>query len=246
MTDSNDDHEQLEASEIDEAAAAFEALRRAIEKLARDTGGEMVVIRKGVEAAFEQFEKFQQPLDYSEDLGQIMENQVVLAEHLAAIEKSPALKNGPEHYARMFDSVAERISANVGRVIEDRGRILQGASSDIEGYVRGARQRRQQDRWLLGAAMGGIIMGAVFLALGPRLLPGSVDAIIAATVMNADRWEAGISLMRSGSPGSWRSLMAANDLVRENQEELTVCVEAAAKTKKQQRCTITVEPRSEQ
>jgi hypothetical protein len=159
MTDSNDDQGQREASEIDEAAEAFEALRRVIEKLARDTGGEMVVIRKGVEAAFEQFEKFQQPVDYSEDLGQIMQNQVVLAEHLAAIEKSPALKNGPEHYARMLESVAERISANVGRVIEDRGRILQGASSDIEGYVRGARQRQTQDRWLLGAVVAGIIMG---------------------------------------------------------------------------------------
>jgi hypothetical protein len=63
--------------------------------------------------------------------------------------------------------------------------------------------------------------------------------------MNADRWEAGISLMRSGSPGSWRSLMAANDLVRENQEELTACAQAAAKTSKQQRCTITVKPRAD-
>jgi hypothetical protein len=246
MSDRHEEQKLPEVGEIDEAAEAFDALRRAIEKLARDTGGEMVVIRKGVEAAFEQFEKFQQPVDYSEDLGQIIQNQFVLAEHLAAIEKSPALKNGPEHYARMLENVAERISANVGRVIEDRGRILQGASSDIEGYVRGARQRRDQDRWVLGALVAGIIMGGVFLALGPRLLPGSIDATVAATVMNADRWEAGISLMRSGSPASWRSLMAANDLVRENQEELTACAEAAAKTKKQQRCMITVEPRSEQ
>ncbi len=63
---------------------------------------------------------------------------------------------------------------------------------------------------------------------------------VASTAMNADRWSAGISLMQSGSPGGWRNLMAANDLVRDNQEALTACSETAAKAKKEQRCTVTV------
>jgi hypothetical protein len=47
MTDSHEDQEPREPSEIDEAAQASDALRRAIEKLSRDIGGEMVDIRKG-------------------------------------------------------------------------------------------------------------------------------------------------------------------------------------------------------
>ncbi|WP_313903576.1 DUF6118 family protein [Rhizobium laguerreae] len=58
--------------------------------------------------------------------------------------------------------------------------------------------------------------------------------------MNADYWNAGISLMQSGSPGRWRSLMAANDIARDNHAALTACAEAAAKAKKDQSCTITV------
>jgi hypothetical protein len=240
MTDSSDYPEQQEPAEIDEAAQAFEALRRTLEKLARDVGGEMVVIRKGVKAAFDQFEKFQQPTDYSEDLGQIVQNQVVLAEHLAAIEKSPALKNGPDHYARVLENVAERISANVGRMIESKSRDLERVSSNLGEYVNGARDRRSQDRWLSGVGMGGLVLGILLTLFAPQVLPGSVDAAVASTVMNADRWNAGISLMQSASPEGWRSIADASILVRINQEALTTCAEAAAKTKKAESCMITL------
>ncbi|BCH68448.1 hypothetical protein RvVAT039_pl12810 (plasmid) [Agrobacterium vitis] len=240
MTDSSDYPEQQEPAEIDEAAQAFEALRRTLEKLARDVGGEMVVIRKGVEAAFDRQEKFQQPADYSEDLGQIVQNQIVLAEHLAAIEKSPALKNGPDHYARVLENVAERISANVSRMIESRSRDLDRVSSNLDGYVNGARDRRLQDRWLSGAGVGGLLLGILLTLFAPRVLPGSIDAVVASTAMNADHWNAGISLMQSGSPTGWHGLMVANNLFRDNQEALNACSEAAVRAKKDQRCTITV------
>nr|WP_277914635.1 DUF6118 family protein [Polymorphum gilvum] len=46
--------------------------------------------------------------------------------------------------------------------------------------------------------------------------------------------------MQSGSPGGWRGVVDASNLVRANQEALTVCAETAAKAKKDQRCTINV------
>lgn len=63
---------------------------------------------------------------------------------------------------------------------------------------------------------------------------------VASTAMNADRWDAGISLMQSGSPQGWHGLMVANNLVRDNQEALNACSEAVAKAKKELRCTINV------
>ncbi len=240
MTESSEYQEPQEPAEIDEAAQAFDALRRTVEKLARDVGGEMVVIRKGVEAAFDQFEKFQQPADYSEDLGQIVQQLAIVAEHLQTVEESPALKNGPEHYARMLEAVADRISANVGRMIESRSRDLERVSSNLDGYVRSARERRSQDWWVLGASAGGLMLGILLTLFSPRVLPGSLDAAVASIAMNADRWNAGIALMQSASPAGWRSLVDASNLVRTNQEALTACDEAAVKTKKEQRCTITV------
>ena len=240
MTDTNDDPERSMPSEIDEATEAFEALRRTLEKLARDLGGEMVVIRKGVEAAFERFETFQQPTDHSVDIGQMVESLVLVAQHLTAIQKSPALRNGPEHYARVIETAAERISANAVRTLENRERGLQRVEGEIREIISGVRDRRTQERWLLGALAVGIVMGGVFLALGPRLLPGSIDKAVAATVMNADRWDAGIALMQSASPEGWRGIAGASALVRANQQALETCTEAAAKAKSEQRCTITV------
>src|SRR5690606_28687931 len=50
--------------DADDPAVAFEALRRTIEAQGKQLGAEMTVIRRGVEAAFDQFERFQQPTDY--------------------------------------------------------------------------------------------------------------------------------------------------------------------------------------
>ena len=63
---------------------------------------------------------------------------------------------------------------------------------------------------------------------------------MAAVIMKADRWNAGIALMQAGSPSGWRGVAAASDLVRVNQEALAACREAAEKAKKEQRCMITV------
>jgi len=71
-------------------------------------------------------------------------------------------------------------------------------------------------------------------------LPFGGDSAVAAVIMNANRWNAGIALMQAGSPDGWRGLADASSLVRVNQEALAACREAAAKAKKEQRCTITV------
>lgn len=56
MTDESEGTEPDEQDAGSDPAQAFDTLRRSVEKLTRDVGGEMTVIRKGVEAAFEEFE----------------------------------------------------------------------------------------------------------------------------------------------------------------------------------------------
>jgi hypothetical protein len=69
-----------------------------------------------------------------------------------------------------------------------------------------------------------LYLGVLLTLFAPRVLPGPVDIAVAATAMNADHRNAGIALMKSGSPGGWNSLISANDIVRDNRPMLTaVC-----------------------
>ncbi|WP_189638011.1 DUF6118 family protein [Rhizobium sp. R693] len=240
MSGQGDGYETEDERDAGDPAQAFDALRRTVEKLVREVGGEMTVIRKGVEAVFETFETFQQPSDYGPDLGRIVKQLQTVAEHLEAVEKSPALRNGADHYARAIEAAGSRVSDNVGRMIETRGRELQHVSAVLEGYIKSARDRRTQDWGMLGTAVAGLMLGVLLTLFAPRLLPGSVDISVASTVMNADRWNAGIALMQSKDPRDWQNLVDASNLVRANQEALAACAEAAARAKNDQRCTISV------
>lgn len=93
---------------------------------------------------------------------------------------------------------------------------------------------------MLGTGVAGLMLGVLLTLIAPRVLPGSVDMGVAAAVMNADRWSAGIALMRSKDPRGWQNLVDASNLVRANHEVLTACAEAAVMAKKNQRCTINV------
>ncbi|MBN9034287.1 MAG: hypothetical protein J0I23_31415, partial [Rhizobiales bacterium] len=184
--------------------------------------------------------KFQQPPDYGPELGRIVKQVAVVGQALEALQKLPALRNGPDHYARALESAGDRVSENAGRTIEARGQVLERVTGDLREFVRTARLRREQDWWVWGAGAAGLVAGVLLTLFLPRVLPGSVDMAVAATAMNADRWNAGTALMQSGSPGGWRSIVDASNLVRANTDALTRCAEAAAKAKKDQSCTVTV------
>ena len=82
------------------------------------------------------------------------------------------------------------------------------------------------------------------LVLSPYLASaffwGSWQTGMAATVMNANRWDAGVALMQAGNPDEWNNAVNAWNLVRDNQKEIAACSEEAGKTRKNQRCTIII------
>lgn len=238
-----DDSERFEPQDLDSAgdpAQAFEALRRAVEKLTRDVGGEMTVIRRGMEAAFDQFERFQQPADYGPDLGRIVQQLAHVGESLEAVEQSPVLRNGPEHYAGALERAGESLVHGAAQHIGRQAADLERTANNLARHVAGARERHIQDRWLWGVGAAGLVAGVLLTLFAPRLLPGSVDMAVASTAMNATRWNARVALMQSGDPKGWRGVADASNLVRANTDALTACAEAAAKAKKDQSCTISV------
>ena len=303
--------QEMDDDDLSDPVAAFDALRLAVETHDAEMGLEMANVRKGFETACDQLKQFQQSIDYGADLGRIVKQLAEVSERLGAIEQTPVLRQGAEHYARalsadlgrmvkQFAEVSQRLeaieqtpvlrqgaepypralSADLGRVMKQLAEVSQrlGAieqtpvvrPADLlersdEGLVldacrrieqhadnlqrltgdfarHGGSVRDRQDWWLGGAGTAGLVLGVLSTLFLPGVLPGSVDAAVAAMVMRADRWHAGGALMESASPGDWRSIVEATKLVRANKEALSPCIDVAAKAKREQKCTITVAP----
>lgn len=241
MTDDNrEGFEPEDDSQAGDPAQAFDALRRTIETQGAQLGAEMTVIRKGVEAAFDQFEKFQQPPDYGPDLGRVVQHLAHVGERLEAVEQSPILRNGPEHYARALERSGESLVRTAAQQLENESRDLQRMNRDLAGHVASACERHIQNRRLWVAGAVGIVAGILLVLLLPRILPFSIDSHAAALVMGVDRWNAGIEMMQAGDLPSYQALADASTLVRDNAEALRECAEAARTAGEDQQCTITV------
>lgn len=244
MSELDDDRDEFlpEASADDagDPAVAFDALRQAVEGLAGDLTREMTTIRKGVEAAFEEFDRQGPPQDYKPELAQLVQQLAHVGERLQGVEQSPILKRGAEHYAAALERSGEGLVRTAAEQFERQASDFERAGRVLSLHVASARVRHVQNRFLWIVGGGGLVLGILLTLFAPRVLPGSVDMAVAATAMNADRWNAGISLMRSGSPREWNNLVSASDLVRDNRAALTACAEAATTAKQDQRCTITV------
>ncbi len=241
MTD--DDREEFEPAAPEDAGdptAAFEALRRTVESQAAQLGAEMTVIRRGVEAAFDQFEKFQQPTDYGPDLGRVVQYLAHVGERLEALEQSPVLRNGPEHYARALERSGESLVRTAAQQFENESRDFQRVARELNEHVAGARERNVQNRllWIIGTA--GTLAGIVLTLFLPAMLPGSVAPRVASFVMAERPWQAGMSLMEFANAEAWNRVVAAEQLIEANAAEVAACRKTAGSTGKAQSCTITV------
>ena len=96
MTEMDDDREEFgpgaSADDAGDPAAAFDALRETLENLAADLKREMTTIRKGVEAAFEEFDRHGPPQDYKPELAQIVQQLAHVGERVHGVEQSPILR----------------------------------------------------------------------------------------------------------------------------------------------------------
>ena len=242
MTDDDREGFEPEASADDagDPAAAFEALRRTIEKQGGQIGAEMTIIRRGVEAAFDKFEKYRQPPDYGPDLGKIIKFLAVVENRLEAVEQSPILRNGAEHYARALERSGESLVRTAAQQLEGKGRDLEREAQNLAAYTKSAYDRRSQDLRMWMAGLAGLAVGVFLILLLPRILPFAADTHVAAMVMGEDRWNAGVTMMQTADPGRWRGVVDAWQLARDNAEAIGHCVEAARTAGADQQCTITV------
>ncbi|OYV54553.1 MAG: hypothetical protein B7Z71_13590, partial [Acidocella sp. 21-58-7] len=205
-------------------AQAFEALR-----------AEVAALRQAIDAAAER-----QAPDYSPDLGRITQAVNGVIDGLEAIEAHPAVRMTPDQFgqaiARTGRELMNEVAQKYDRARQDAERERHQLASMI-GTLRG---RRDQVFWLSAVFIGTFVftMFASPVLLGE--LPFGWNTNAAATVMQADRWDAGRALMQAASPQGWQDLVAASALVRANQDTIAACQQAAENAGKNERCTIII------
>lgn len=210
-------------------------------KAFEDLRAEVSVLRKAVETLPAAI-RDNRPPDYAQDLAVIGKGLDEIGGQLETIQKFPALRMTPEQQGQ---SIAQGGRAMINEAAEALRRAAQSAEherSNLIYLVGNFRSKQDQRQWLAIAAVIGLAVGFVSFPFLIRAFPFGIPAGIAATIMNANEWDAGIALMKSTNPDGWGQLTSDANLVSANRDKITACRAAATKSKKEERCTISVQP----
>jgi hypothetical protein len=186
--------------------------------------------------------KKSRPADTTETLGAIAKRLEIIGNFMAAIEQHPAIRTTPAQYHQVIAAAGEGLITKSVRELDDAKAAAAAERRELAAMIGTMRGKWKQVEWLCWTGSAAFILGLLISPLFSRLLPFGWDGHIAALIMNADadRWGAGTSLMQAGNPDAWRGLMNDFNLVKSNQEAIGACVGAAAKSKKEQHCSIVV------
>jgi hypothetical protein len=141
-------------------------------------------------------------------------------------------------------AIANAGSGLIREAVQKFDRATQDADRErynLANMIGTARSKADQRFWLTIAVSIGLFVGFGVFPVVMRAMPFGLDSATAAVIMRANKWDAGMALMKTGNPDGWERLAADADLVSANREKITVCRDAAAKTKKEQHCAITVQ-----
>ncbi len=244
MTELDDDRDEFgpdaSAEDAGDPAAAFDALRETVESLAGDLTREMTTIRKGVEAAFEEFDRQGPAQDYKPELAQIVQQLAHVGERLQGVEQSPILRQGAQHYAAALERSGEGLVRTAVQQLERQASDLERISNVLASHNRQAFHRKDQDFRMWMAGLFGLFVGIFMILLLPRFLPFSVDSRVASLVMGNDRINAAYAMINSVDPVGVKKLQWGGQFYEAGGGEVSACLEKARQTGKDQKCTITV------
>jgi len=221
-------------------AEAFDALRRAVEAQGAQIGAELSFIRLGVQAVFEHLENAEPALDYRPEIGKIVKELGTVGARLQAVEEAPALRQGPEHYARQMAQAGSSIVRDAAQKLDGCASDFHRATASLSAHMNSARAYDRQNIWLAGSVVFGIVLGVLATLYLPRVLPGSVAPWVASTAMAQSPAEAGKSLLRRADPAGWQNMLFGAWLYGFNREVLETCYDVMKETGKPQECSVTL------
>lgn len=216
--------EEQEHDGAGDPAQAFEALQ-----------AEVAALRQAIEAVAER-----QAPDYSPDLGRITQAMNGVIDGLEAIEAHPAVRMAPDQFSQAMTRTGRELMNEVAQKYDRARQDAERERQQLAGMIGTMRGKRDQVFWLAAVFVGTFVFTLFASPVLLGELPFRWNTNAAATVMQADRWDAGSALMQAASPQGWQDLVAASALVRANQDALAACQQAANNDGKNHRCTIDV------
>ncbi len=245
MTPDADMNDSGEGEGAGDPVAAFDALRLSVETQGASLAQQMADLRRGVEAACEGIDKIDRGPDTSVDLARIMKSLGQVSGQLQAIQNAPSpLEVAADRHVRKFEASGTAMISAAITVFSRSAHELQGVSEELGERLALAKGRYVRRKFVGLAGGGGAAIGAVLGVLMalflPAMFPSSVAPRVAALVMRQEPWEAGMKLMKFASPEGWSRVASADELVEANRATVSACREAATKTKRDQKCPITV------
>ncbi|GBQ30610.1 DUF6118 family protein [Gluconacetobacter azotocaptans] len=86
-------------------------------------------------------------------------------------------------------------------------------------------------------------MGLLVSPVVASVLPTALGTRIASFIVGeADRWEAGMALMRNARPQNWKTLLWKDKVDQTNIDRLNECQRNANKENISEQCTINIKP----
>jgi hypothetical protein len=210
------------------AARAFDDLR-----------AEVSVLRRALESLPAAWQANQAP-DYTPSLGAISKRLQEVGARLQAIEGHPALRMTPEHHQHAMAQAGSAVMHESVSRLDLAMQAIRGHASELRALIGAVREQDRQLKWLVVTGATALLIGLLTSPVFARLLPFGLDGRVAALVMGTDRWQAGGKLMAAASPAAWRDLEITAELLQPNRGTIAACRDAAAKTKKEQHCTLVV------
>lgn len=214
--------------------------QRQTAKALEDLTSQFVVLRHGIE-------KWQKdvvqnlPPDYSKyfdllvaGLGEVGDKVEALADKTDALQKVPT--KGVDAIVAAGEGMVTRLGSQIAQVAGLAGTERRS----LEKLIGTVGTQQQIRRWLtwtgVGSGVAGIFLGFVLAYVAPF----GLDGVLAAAIMGQDRWHAGQALMQAGNPDGWNQFVADANLTHDNRTKVDACRAAAAKSKKDENCVISV------
>ncbi|MDI1297122.1 MAG: DUF6118 family protein, partial [bacterium] len=163
---------------------------------------------------------------------------------------APAMQLTPENMAERIGEAAQAARATDRATIKQSQELHHQVHADQMRAV-GTIRTKQEQRWHMlycggGAALAISLLWLVYPGWAASIGPQSwvwPERVASRTLGEPSLWDAGIRLMRAGSPDGWQAIVDAADLARENRDTIAACKKAAAKIKEPVRCTISISKR---
>ncbi|RJG57267.1 hypothetical protein D0Z70_03415 [Sphingobium terrigena] len=228
------------------AADAFAHLSERVAAMEERLDGRMAVMARALEHIAIEKQSMEFP-DYGPTLAQMNGYLAKVAGQTKTIMDAPAMQLTPE-------SMAERIG-EAAMAARETDRVTIKKSVELHHQVQvdqmraiGTIRTKMEQRWQMfycggGAALVILLLWLIYPGWAASIGPQSwhwPERVARRTLGEASLWDAGIRLMRVGNPDGWQVILDAADLARENRDTIAACENAAVKSKKPVRCTISI------